>query len=342
MKIFNKYNDNESGQALVGGIFFLLLVMLSSLYFVSVVNGMNSLYFDTLKNRFSLIEKTSKYANILNEIAINNQNIIASIISTQVAYISSIENGLTISYEQPYWHTYAKFSKPNGEVLSEQSKMTLEKSFQSNSMVSARGFMVAASLANENRKLIRELPLFIQSFFSHSTNNDTACLALEFLEPDLHNSKFSTFIVPRMYQFGVSKVNCSLEHKNNVLRQLIHSSLPVLYSNDSDLIIEFNKIDDYFNHAEKFAYGISFVKPEISHAFIRALQFSQQSRLETKVRITHPKFKCRQKTNSKGDFIVENDWNKNCTVSVNHFLKAFLTPNWAAIVTSQEKSLKKL
>ena len=49
--------------------------------------------------------------------------------TAQIAYISAIETGLTISYEQPYWKTYANFqNEQNKSALSKESLETINKS----------------------------------------------------------------------------------------------------------------------------------------------------------------------------------------------------------------------
>lgn len=298
---------------------------------------MRDFYTDVLQSRFDTIARATQYAHILNEISINNQNIIISLMTVQTAYISAIETGLTISYEQPYWQTYANFQKQtNKSALSEESFMSVEKSFQSYALSTARGWYVAKALASKNTELVNQLPINIKNFLLQSSNEFVNCLALEFQNTDLYASHYTRFFVPKFYQFGVTKQNCSLHHKTNVLQTLMRKGLPTLSSNEPNLIIEWNKIDEYFSIGNNSNYGITYVDPIFAREFMDAIKFNTSHKLKTTIRISHPEFMCQNQIS----FTIEEDWQTPCDILPNHFIKSFFKPNWAALVTFQEKSLK--
>lgn len=340
--ITSKNIENQSGQALIGGLFFLVFVISIGGYFIFVSKSIRELYANTLKTRFEKISEASQYSNIFNQIAVNNQNIIISLISAQTAFISGVETGLTVSYEQPYWETYSNFQNINNKsALSEKSLSTIKKTFDSYALSTGRGLYVAKALSVKNNELLNSLPFDIKKFFVQSSNSFAQCLALEFQSSELHNSHYTRFLVPPIYQFGLTKENCALQHKNNFLRKIITGSLPTLLSNDSDFIIDFNTIDEYSTSGKNFSYGITYVNPEFSNKFIQSLKFETKGTLKSIVRISHPDFSCRNKFSIQGNFIVEDDWKNTCEISENHFVKSFFKPNWAALVTYQEKGLRK-
>lgn len=340
-RIGMKRNHTESGQILLGGLFFLFLVISISFYFISVSDMVDKLYSTTLKSRFDTIQKATKYANIFNQITINNQLIVTEIMSAQIAYISAIESGLTLSNQQPYWETYSNFQdKNNVSALSEKSFKSIENSFSAYARISGRAFYAAKSLASQNDTLINQLPETIKTYLSRSTNAFVHCLALEIQNHELKPSHYLTFNFPSLKPLGVTKTNCDLYDKNSPILTKITHALPMLTTNDNDLLISFNKIDDYLNFDNTFSYGISYVTPELSDSFMNALKFDSVGTLQATVRISHPEFSCSQRHNFNGDFVLEQDWKNFCELSIDHFLKSFFKPNWAALVTHQDARIQ--
>jgi len=333
---------NESGQAIIGGLFFITLLLLLCWYFISVVNSVHSLYASTLKTRFHTLEVAAKYANILNQISFNNQNIISSIMSSQIAYIKSVETGLIVSHSQPYWLTYSSFqNKEKRGALSSESSRAIENYFKFQSYKSANGFYVAKALSDKNQKLLLTLPVNIQKFFSQSSVNESHCLALKFLESELTPSHYTTFVMPQFYQHGLTKSKCSLEHKTSFTQKLLSVALPLLSLSESAHVINFSEMESYSGELNSFLYGITYVKQESAREFIQELKWTTNGVLKTIIRITHPQFSCRSHTHPAGDFLIEEDWNLPCQISNNKFLKSFFTTSWSPIVTLQERGISK-
>lgn len=331
-----KRNNRESGQILIGGLFFLFLAGLSSVYFISISNIINELYSNTLKLRFEAINMAAKQANILNQISINNQLIISEVLSAHIAYITAIESGLNLTAHQPYWETYSHFKESdNLSALSQDSSKSIEKSFSSYALISGRGLYGAKAIANQNIELIKQLPKNVQRLISQSSNAFVHCLALEIQAPDLNPSQYFKFSVPTLTPIGLTKNSCSLYEKNNSFLTKITSSLPMLTANDDDLVISFEMIDKYFNFKENFSYGVIYVKPKFASKFISILKFNSFDKLGATIRISHPEFSCLNQRFADGDFILEQDWQKPCHISINQFFRAFLKPHWAALVTHQ-------
>ncbi len=337
------FRNKESGQALFGGIFFILLVMLISWYFIFIVKSIKTFYSDTLTSRFEMLKTASEYAQIFNQISINNQNIVASIMSVQVAYIKGVEFAIGVSYEQPYWETYQNLKNTSEKgPLSKGSATSIETKFKLLELKSSQGFMVAKALAHENELLIKKLPNEIRVLLSQSTNNEIHTIALEALSIQLQPSHYTSHVFPSVYKFGLYKNGTQLEHKRSALNKIMSTALPILTTNEDNFVVDFTKIDSYSGKNFSFKYGITYVKPEIAPLFFLALKSKSISTLKSTVRIIHPLFSCDsvEKHKTGGDFIVEKDWFSPCEISKSKFLQAFFKPFWTAIITEQDMGLK--
>lgn len=322
------YSNKESGQALLGGLIFLIFVSICSFYFISTAQSLGRLYHESLANKFEITKNASKYANILNEISLNNQNILISVMTAQAAYIKSVENGLSISYKQPYWQTYKELKDQSKSGLSEQSSNVVKSKFNVRKLDSAKGFFVARALADRNQKLIDQLPISDQNFFTRSTKDEINCISLEFLPSELHK---------------ISKNFCKLKHQSTLFQSLFKTGLSVLAPSATDLIIDFNKMDEYAGFMSNFNYGVTYVKTEFADKFMQNLMFQTKENqpLSAVARITHPFFECQTHSKKGGDFIIESDFKNYCAISKEKFLKSFFNPSWSALITKQSIGFKK-
>ena len=83
--------NKQDGQALVGGLILMMIGLFFSAYFLYVSESFFRLFSNTEQANSDIVKETSNYANILNEIAINNQNIIAAITISENSFLKAFE-----------------------------------------------------------------------------------------------------------------------------------------------------------------------------------------------------------------------------------------------------------
>ena len=96
---------------------------------------------------------------------------------------------------QPYWKTYSLHKSNNiSEInyITSDTKKGLNKIYSSFALQSARGLLLAKSLAEKNAHLVNSLPYEISRLFLQSSNSFSFCLALEsqthlYNKPGIHN-----------------------------------------------------------------------------------------------------------------------------------------------------------
>lgn len=365
--------NQENGQALVGGISFILLVLLFCAYLLYVCESFGRKYYNQEKATEDAIYDAAKVANIINQVSMNNQSIIASIITSQNAFAKAFELGLYTSYNQPYWETYGSLNQKKNAL--EKSKDTLENAYRSYALTTARGFFIAKSLSEKNKKLVESLPKKISIYFTQSSNAQLHCFALEAQKNRYQSPGFINFQVPKFYRYFLSKNGCGVHHKVDKVHRVAQKSMPVLYSTELDDVLSYDKIDDFSlsKNLNPTHYGVWFVDPSYAPLFLDSLLFQTQNSVDvekkysifekflsriqffssiglgnnknlsavlskTKIRISHPDFICQKNKSRIGDFLTENDW-KNipyCNLSSENFLRSFFFPNWSPLVVEQE------
>lgn len=349
----------EDGQALVGGLILSLIVLLFASYFLYASESFFRLFSNAEKANSEIVVQTSTYANILNEISINNQNILAAITVSQNAFLKAYEYGLYVGFHQPYWETYSALKKQSSlsAGLSQDSQSSIEKVFGSYSLTTARGFFIAGALAEKNNVLLKKLPIKIRQYFIQSSNAQVNCFALAaeskyYTSPGILNLPI---ITKKMYHFYLqqeTKNHCAIEHKISTLNKFIEYSLPVLFSSEKDFILDYSQLGNSLTEH----YGILYVDYKQRINFINSVQFTTKNKvsdyengfsiiekflsktkffselplgedkkllkspLKNNFMITHPLI---YPYNQAPRFRVVDD------ESNEQFLKAFFTPNWA-------------
>jgi hypothetical protein len=366
--------NNELGQTLVSGLIFLLLTLISVLYFLFISETYMRNQVNIQKNREELILKSSKIANILNEISVNNFNIISSLITFENAYAESFEIGSYFVFIQPYWKTYSLHKSNNiSEInyITSDTKKGLNKIYSSFALQSARGLLLAKSLAEKNAQLVNSLPYEISRLFLQSSNSFSFCLALEsqthlYNKPGIHNF----LLLENLYSFYLQKDSCKIfRPKKNIIKSIAYFSAIQYYAFHD--IIDYSKVTHDFN---KYSYGIWYVPDVNIQEFFNELKFVSNKHVitnkkltvisdflsklyyfldveilnsdffnsfskDSNVRITHPNFMCSKKFFNEHDIklISDNDFlfSKDCNVSVDNFLKSFFYPNWVGLISSE-------
>jgi hypothetical protein len=366
--------NNQLGQTLVSGIIFLLLTLICVLYFLFISETYMRNQVNIQKNREELILKSSKIANILNEISVNNFNIISSLITFENAYAESFEIGSYFAFSQPYWKTYSLHKSKIGDeinYINTDTKNGLNKIYSSFALQSARGLLLAKSLAEKNSQLVNSLPYEMSRLFVQSSNSFVFCLALEsqtdlYNKPGIHN--FS--LLENLYSFYLQKDSCKIfRPQKNIIKSIAYFSF-IQYHTSQD-IIDYSKVSHDFN---KHSYGIWYVPVVNTQEFFNELKFVSNkyviankkltivsdflSKLyyffeleilnsdffnsfskDSNVRITHPNFMCNKKFFNEHDIKLISDddflFSKDCNVNADSFLKSFFYPNWVGLISSE-------
>lgn len=248
MKIFLKdINECQRGQAFVSGIIFLLFTLLFSIYFLFMAEAYFRNYSNIEKARESILRKSSQVANLINQISINNQNIIASLGIAENAFAEAAEIGLYIGFSQPYWESYGilnqkvlikDLTSPLKEhTLSFSSRSTLKILYSSLQNQSARGLFLAKSLSEKNRKIIAKLPPKIAKNFIRSSNSDVFCFALETQKKYYQKPGFHHFpILENLYHFYLEKEGCKIKQTRGLFG-VLNFTLPLLSSSEANDIL---------------------------------------------------------------------------------------------------------
>lgn len=379
MKNKERKQNQESGQALITGLFFLIFTLLFFCYFIYFSETVERYYANHETAKRQALAESSRIANTLNQIAINNQNIIAAIAESQNAFTIATELGLYLSYHQPYWETRAasqrtvhKGSLANG--LSLKTEQTLTQDYNGHALSSARGFFIAKSLADKNQRLLQNLPQNIAQFFKRTTNAQTHCLALATQAENYHPHAMISLPFS-LYNFDLAQQNCQISHPRSVLSLPIPPNIPFFTSGESDTILSYEKIDSFQPTLSDIHYGISYVPLEQSLAFILSLKQEVRTPVRSQNKAYQwvekylseiPFFKELKKENAASpqfyntphpslvrishpkiicengrSFLTEKDWEtmESCSLKANSFLSAFFLPHWTALLTFQEMPL---
>ncbi len=357
-----KIMSKQCGQAFVGGVVLILISILFSSYFLYLSESFFRLFSNSEKANYDKVKEITQYANILNEISINNQNIIASITSSQNAFLKSIEYGIYVGFHQPYWETYSSLNKSQFSRLnvSKESKEIILKFFKSYSLNSARGFFIAKALAEKNKNLLKKLPIKIRKNFIESSNHRVNCFALEvenkyYKNPGILNIPFlSKKIIYNFYLQRSGLDKCTIEHKPGFLSKFMELSLPNFLTNEKDKVLYYKDLDKLMSHDIQFLkldqdykYGITYVDSNQKFNFIDSLNFAsnlKNSGMEEKFSIINNFFskliffkglnldnkENLLKTIIQTNFILTHKLmnNKNKFISNEDFIKLFFYPNW--------------
>lgn len=356
-------NTNENGQVLVGGIVFLLISILFCAYFLYVCESFERKYSNEEKAKEEAIVQAAKIANMLDQISINNQSIIAAVITSQTAFAEAFELGIYTSYEQPYWKTYGSLTQKSNSL--EASSAVIKKAYQSYALTAARGFFIAKSLSEKNKNLVAKMPKKISVYFKQSSNAQVHCFALETQRDRYQKPGFVNFPVPKSYPFFLIKNECDVEHRVGKIRGKIQKGLPFLYSSESNEVLSYKKIDklNFLGNLsfQDNQYGIWFVNPSQQEPFFKALEFKIAKTIDTEKKYSIvdeylsrvPFFKNINLASKKNLSAVLSDskiyishpniaCSENSNCSSNDFLRAFFFPNWAALVKEQKMHEKEI
>jgi len=366
-------NKNQEGQALVSGLILLIFTLFFSIYFLFISESYSRNYSNIQKARESTLRESSKIANLINQITINNQLILQSISVAEDAYAEAAEIGLYVSFNQPYWESYGILNQKNFSLnhflLSDKTKNSLNLIYSSLLNKSARGLFLAKSLSEKNKKIIEKIPNHISMHFIRSSNADVFCFSLEsrnkyYQKPGFHNIP----IYENLYHFYLEKKGCKLTQSRG-LYGFFNSQLPLIFSNESDDILSYKSFNSILKND---FYGIWYVDPNKYKEFFNSLYFNSRSFVEENskftvisknlskitffqdiklnqkeiisgfskiinARITHPYFYCQPNKNQFGDFIFEEDFLNidQCALDKNYFIKSFFYPNWISLITKE-------
>lgn len=334
----------QSGQAFVSGIIFLLLTMLCSVYFLFMSESYFRNYSNIQKAREQILRESSSVANLINQLAMNNQLILQSISVAENAYAEAAEIGLYIGFTQPYWETYGALnlekSFVSNSILSKKSKSSLQLIYLNLRNKSARGLVLAKSLSKKNKKIVEKMPTKIAKYFSPSSNSEVFCFALEsqkkyYQKPGFHQIP----IYENLYHFYLEKEGCKLKHTRGLLGG-INFRLPLLSSSGFNEVISYKSFDFILRND---TYGIWYVDRTQLKYFLLSLYFDSEEDVKEnskftiitkyiaklkyfkdidinnkeilsgfsrniKTRVIHPYFYCGNNKNNFGDFITEEDF----------------------------------
>ncbi len=367
-------NRDQEGQALVSGLILLVFTLFFSIYFLFMSETYSRNYSNIQKAREHALRESSKIANLINQITINNQLIIQSISVAENAYAEAAEIGLYIGFNQPYWESYGLLNQINSSLnhflLSDKSKNSLNLIYSSLLNKSARGLFLAKSLSEKNKKIIEKIPDQISRHFIQSSNAEVFCFSLEsqnkyYQKPGFHDIP----IYENLYHFYLEKKGCKLTQSRG-LYGFLNSQLPLLFSSENDDILSYQSFNSILKND---FYGIWYVDPTQYKAFFNSLYFHSGSFVEENskftviskylskipffqdiklnqkeilsgfskiinVRITHPYFYCQPNKNQFGDLIREEDFLKmdQCILNENYFIKSFFYPSWTSLITKEE------
>jgi hypothetical protein len=276
------HSQPESGQALVVGLIFFTIVLFFSALFLFTSESILRMYSNAEEANAEVVKNLQKYAHILNEVSINNQNIIAAITVSQNALLKSMEQSLYLSFNQPYWITYSTIRKGNDRV-SEDTKKLIERAFSSYSLNSSRGFFIAKALSEKNKILLSKLPIEMSSFFIQSSNSEVNCFALNaqkkyYNSPGILKLPLLQKFIYRFYLHINDKNKCKIEHKLSAFHQILEPRLPLFYTNTKDDVFDYSikKFDENNN----YNYGISYIDPKLKYEFLQSLNFSSPSKIK--------------------------------------------------------------
>lgn len=288
----NFINNNQSGQALVCGLLFLLISMFCGIYFLFFSEIFIRKYSNLEKEREYVLRQAANIANEINQLSINNQTIIASLGAAENAFSEAVEISLYIGFTQPYWETYKNLNnniseitnqKFNEDVLSYSSKLDVKRIYNSLKNQSARGLFLAKSLSEKNKAIVEALPKEISKYFVRASNSDVFCFALEtqkkyYQYPGFHHLP----ILEKLYHFYLEKKSCKIFQTQGLFGTLI-PQMPLISSSESDDILSFSLFDNLLKNVE---YGIWFVPISNAELFLSALFFELEKEIEVNSKFT--------------------------------------------------------
>jgi hypothetical protein len=293
--------NGESGQALVTGMFFIVFTLLFCGYFLYVSESYFHFFSNEEQASHEVVFKASAIANALNEIAINNQNILASVAAAQDAPLRALERGYQLSYSQPYWETGNPFKSLNirnvitqiadnyqeGRSLlagvkfmklepSRSNKNLINMLFKVHATTSARGFIVAKALAERNKELVKSLPQPLKKLFVQVSNAQVHCFALQ-----AQNQHYSNPGILNLVNFTIPYVNAHLYAYHMEIGSgcaVYHETTNVMYQHNKISLLNYKDIDTGVE-GQAPQYGIYLVPLENKSSFLKELSFSSETRV---------------------------------------------------------------
>ncbi|WP_186645139.1 hypothetical protein [Fluviispira vulneris] len=289
----NKFKAScDSGQALVSGLIFLILAMLSTLFFLFISESFYRAFSNINKERENKLRDLSLIAHKLNHISLNNLQIITALSVAQNAFAESAETGLYISFSQPYWQTYQSLQKASvhsdgdfkKNALTQKNKEYINNIYKSFRLKSGRGLFIAKSLAEKNKVIINSLPKNIQKYFVQSSNKDVFCLSLasqgkKYISPGFINLP----LIENLYNFYLLRDDCQLSHKNGAYA-VVNKILPFLSGTESNLVLDYEKLAEHLNQTVNF--GLSLVSFTQAKSFLYDLYLQDSPKLKANVKFT--------------------------------------------------------
>ena len=342
---------DKRGQVLPFSFGLTLLCLIFGLYFFYEAEFFEEYGEDLQGARESLFKNTYNLSNKLNEIAFNNQNIIASLSLSLHGFSHAIESGADLADSCPYWedprdYFYNKKKLPyqlnssnfkrDGYIEKSKIMNDIQEVLNSIELRVSRGIFLAHLFHKKNEQIIKSFPISISSFFSYMSEKESMCLVLK-SQKDFFKSRIikipfkdkwidindCSIILNKKSKISISppaeEIGPFLVRVNTMEKESINEFL-------SHLIF---KEDVFYKNKDEFRKLLTGIMKYISPIS------KQRVRTTIQTRITHPRVLCIE--GKEGVLTRDRDFELCRAYHLKKFQAAFFDPRWTPIMGDGKK-----
>lgn len=365
--------NKESGQTLLTSLILLFMIGSSALFFMFLTESAHEAVHSQNKLRQEALVKAKARADILNQIAANNRNMLVSLAVAVNAYVEAVSLGALLSITRTGIDTQSgmrgleantiffisgRSGLRNNPRFLIRRDSDITEMFSKLSERAARGLKLANGIARLNAKLrdnyLREFGLANTPLFKLSTPANALCLAaqtgmkqsaLSFdvtnCDVALRNSHFS---------FNIAGANFGIGYRGG-FALLGQRLAPRQKGPEDDFGLTFLNIDQSATflrslrsaHSEnpnpgaQYSAFLEVVKGPGLGYFTAAKRFDNVP-LTLESAVAHPDLRVRSNCDGAGaELFNAKDWRQaeNCGVERDLFIRALLKSNWTPIISKE-------
>lgn len=345
----------NDGQIIISGLIFFIIGTVISLLFLCFAHILQTTYNSSQETQINSLINANNQAQVLNEIALNNQNILSALIIFANAFLQSSELGIYLSYSEPYWKVYNAQKYKDGENT--ELFKRLEEIYHSYYKKGARGLILAKGYSERNSTLLKKLSMRSSRYLKKTTLSDALCFALKIQDSFLNSpGVYDIPLYENLYNFYLHDDDCILRHEKNILSEVLNPDLELIFSSDDSTFYDMKEFLNAFDK-DSLKIGLTLFKSKESlESFLESLVlFNNKKYLDKDISFLYKSFFykiLRKKTETS--FLV-NSWSalihpefncfdfrkqnfyRDCQVSFEAALRALFLPYWTAITHKVEK-----
>lgn len=349
-KIFQRTSQSQSGQVLFLGLIFILMFSFFSLYCFYFMESKNFHFLHGEEMHASAIYRGEEFANIINNIAVNNRLILSRMGDAMSLYEESLERGMLLGFSQSYWKTMKIGSQ---DVLGADLKKIFTVGAKKDEFEFTKDLLEALKYSAQNSELVAKLPQKIGQYFHPVRAETSFCAGLTLSKKYFRNG---SFFQSKVFSFSEvlhpTKKDCEVFSPSSLFRveKTILSFKKGDFKGDGislgPWIVSSKNAKDFLRSLKiQVSSPVTEVKMEQASPFLVIFHYLQKLGIlsqetfqfhdVTQAQLTNLKLQCDNHHNSFGDFTSTENFNdlSQCALNRTQFLQSFFSTGWIAFVS---------